>query len=72
MSTEFQFLGGVSSEAVVKATGKSWAEWLQILDRAEAREMNHRQIVALLGEESRLSSGWWQQTIAVGYEQARG
>ena len=72
MSIEFQSLGGVSSQAVFRATGKSWEEWLQVLDRAEAREMNHRQIVALLAEDPGLSSGWWQQTIAVGYEQARG
>ena len=72
MSIEFQSLGGVSSQAVFRATGKSWEEWLQVLDRAEAREMNHRQIVALLAEDPGLSSGWWRQTIAVGYEQARG
>ena len=72
MSTEFQFLGGVSGQAVFRATGKPWEEWLEVLDRAEAREMNHRQIVALLAEVPGLSSGWWQQTIAVGYEQARG
>ena len=68
MSTEFQFLGGVSGQAVFRATGKPWEEWLEVLDRAEAREMDHRQIVALLAEDPGLSSGWWQQTIAVGYE----
>ena len=34
---------GTSDEAVARATGKSWAEWLDILDAAGGREMSHKQ-----------------------------
>ena len=64
-------LTGTSDEAVVRATGKSWAEWLALLDAAGGREMNHKQIVAHLQAHHDVSS-WWQQQLAVGYEQSRG
>ena len=41
-------LTGTSDEAVLRATGKSWAEWLALLDAAGGREMNHKQLVAHL------------------------
>jgi hypothetical protein len=63
--------GGVSSEAVEKATGKSWAEWLAALDEAGAKKLDHRGIVALVAGTSG-AGPWWRQMIAVGYEQARG
>jgi uncharacterized protein YndB with AHSA1/START domain len=62
---------GTSDEAVARATGKSWAEWLAILDAAGGREMNHKQIVAHLQAHTDVSS-WWQQQLTVGYEQSRG
>ncbi len=62
---------GTSDEAVTRATGKSWAEWLAILDAAGGREMNHKQLVAHLRAYHDISS-WWQQQLAVGYEQSRG
>ena len=64
-------LSGVSVEAVDRATGRSWEEWLAFLDGLGARELNHKEIVALVAGQGGLSSGWWQQTVAVGYEQAR-
>ena len=64
-------LTGTSDEAVARATGKSWAEWLALLDTAGGREMNHKQIVAHLQAHHDVSS-WWQQQLAVGYEQSRG
>jgi len=66
-----QVIGGISSEAVEKATGKSWAQWLKILDSAGGRKMNHKEIVAVLAGEHGVSS-WWRQMVTVGYEQARG
>ena len=53
---------GTSDEAVVRATGKPWAEWLAILDTAGGREMNHKQIVAHLQAHTDVSS-WWQQQL---------
>jgi uncharacterized protein YndB with AHSA1/START domain len=64
-------LTGTSDEAVMRATGKSWAEWLALLDAAGGREMNHKQLVAHLRAYTGVSS-WWQQQLTVGYEQSRG
>ena len=63
---------GVSSEAVLAATGRGWDEWVEFLDGLGAAEMSHKEIVALAAGPGGLSSGWWQQSVAVGYEQARG
>jgi len=37
-------LAGVGSEAVERATGKGWDEWLRVLDRAGAKTMTHKEI----------------------------
>lgn len=63
--------GGISSEAVQEATGKTWKEWLNILDLIEANKMKHADIAAWIFNK-RLANGWWSQMVTVGYEQARG
>lgn len=64
-------IGGISSDAVHTRTGKTWDEWLHALDRAGARKLNHKAIVAAVAR--RTSAGaWWRRMVAVGYEQARG
>lgn len=64
-------IAGISDAAVRKATGRGWAEWLRILDRAGARKMTHRDIAAWLAREKSVGP-WWAQMLTVGYEQARG
>jgi hypothetical protein len=64
--------GGVSDAAVQKATGRSWAEWLALLDAAGAEGLDHKEIVAQVAAIQPPTGGWWCQMIAVGYEQARG
>jgi hypothetical protein len=63
--------GGISSAAVKKATGRTWAEWLALLDKAGAKNLPHREIVQWLERKHHLSE-WWRQMVTVGYEQARG
>jgi uncharacterized protein YndB with AHSA1/START domain len=62
----------ISDEAVHKATGRVWSEWVRWLDEQEAAALSHKEIVALLRERGEVESAWWQQSIAVGYERARG
>jgi uncharacterized protein YndB with AHSA1/START domain len=62
---------GISDAAVHKATGQSWAEWTNLLTAAGAREWSHKEIVAWLAANTKLS-GWWQQSVAVGFERATG
>jgi hypothetical protein len=63
--------GGISSAAVKKATGKTWAQWATLLDKAGAKKKPHREIAEFLHEKHHLP-GWWAQMVTVGYEQARG
>ena len=63
---------GVTDSAVAAATGRNWDEWIAFLDGLEAVERTHKEIVALIAGPGELSNGWWQQSVAVGYEQARG
>ena len=64
-------LAGVGSQAVMKATGRAWDEWLKVLDRAGARAMAHKDIALVLSRKFSVPD-WWCQMVAVGYEQARG
>ncbi len=62
--------GRVTDSAVKEATGRDWKGWMRALDAAGAGELNHKQLVAHLARE--VESTWWQQSISVAYEQARG
>src|SRR3954471_7625806 len=61
----------MSSEAVKKATGKTWPQWLKVLDAAGCKKMTHKQIVEVVNKKFKVGL-WWQQMVTVGYEQARG
>ncbi len=52
-------------------TGRGWSAWLEILDREKSAQLGHKAIAELLHEKYGLP-GWWAQSVAVGYEQARG
>ncbi|HEY1377249.1 MAG TPA: DUF4287 domain-containing protein [Gemmataceae bacterium] len=64
-------VNGIGTEAVRARTGKGWAEWFKLLDAAGAVEMNHTAIAAHLREKHGCPR-WWNQMVAVGYEQERG
>lgn len=52
-------------------TGRGYADWFRLLDAWGAKEHTHGEIANhLMGEYA--VPGWWAQTIAVGYERARG
>jgi len=61
-----------SDEAVRRATGRTWDEWIRWLDERGAAGMSHKQIVALLREQGGVESGGWRQTVTAGYEVAKG
>jgi uncharacterized protein YndB with AHSA1/START domain len=64
-------LAGVGSDAVLRATGRAWDEWLKVLDRAGAKAMPHKEIALMLSRKFSVPN-WWSQMVTVGYEQARG
>jgi uncharacterized protein YndB with AHSA1/START domain len=65
-------INGASDEAVKKATGKDWSEWVKVIDALGGADMTHREIVIKLYEKNLGSSGWWRQMITVGYEKLKG
>lgn len=64
-------LANVTSEAMEKATGSSWQEWIDFLDSVSAEKMPHPKITRLL-EEEHVHSNWWRQKIASGYRFFKG
>ncbi len=62
----------ISDQAVHRATGRAWADWFRWLDDHGAARMSHKEIVALLREHGGVQNGWWQQSVTVEYERARG
>ena len=61
----------VGDDAVRARTGRAWAGWVAALDAAGARELPHRDIARLLRERFDVGR-WWNQMVAVGYEQLIG
>ncbi len=64
-------LVGLPDDTLRAKTARSWAGWIEILDRAGASEWAHTAIARWLYNEHPVDA-WWAQTIAKGYEQARG
>lgn len=66
--------GGIGTDAVEKATGRSWQQWFAILDKVGDAKKTHKEIAAWLYEQFRGDglSEWWAQMVTVGYEQQRG
>jgi hypothetical protein len=70
MATSAKTTSKIGSEALKEKTGKTWAEWFSLLDKAGAKERTHQEIVALLKEHG--VGQWWGQMVTVGFEQERG
>lgn len=62
---------GMSDAAVAAKTGKTWSEWVRLLDAAGAQKMTHQQIVAYVSKHHGVGP-WWQQMVTVGYEKLSG
>jgi hypothetical protein len=60
-----------SDQAVRAKTGKVWAEWFKILDKAGAKKWPHKEIAAYLHGKRKISP-WWSQMVSVAYEHERG
>lgn len=60
-----------NDESIRRNTGRGWDEWFAVLDEWGARDRSHTEIARWVGEQHDVS-GWWAQSITVGYEQERG
>lgn len=59
-------------QAIERATGRSWDEWLKFMDKIGAEDLNHHEIATqvlyqLVGKIE--NPGWWTQATTVAYEQ---
>ncbi|RLK25763.1 hypothetical protein DER29_3773 [Micromonospora sp. M71_S20] len=60
------------SDALVRdRTGRGWDEWFALLDAWGATGRTHTEIARWLVTTHEVS-GWWAQSVTVGYEQTRG
>jgi len=50
---------------VAVETGRTWNEWIRLLDEAGGHEMTRKTIAAYLGKEYGLSS-LWQEMVSIG------
>lgn len=60
-----------SDEAVVRASGKTYGQWFDLLDTWGGTGHTHTQIARWLVAQHGVD-GWWSQSITVAYERARG
>lgn len=68
---DFATLAGRSDSVLAARTGRTWAEWVAVLDRAQAYTWAHRDIARHVHEEFEVP-GWWAQGVTVGYERIKG
>jgi uncharacterized protein YndB with AHSA1/START domain len=55
---------------VKQQTGRTWAEWVRVLDDTRAAERPHREIAQYVSSLG--TPDWWSQMVTVGYERIRG
>ena len=64
-------IAGKSDDTMKRQTGHTWTEWVRLLDASDAATMAHRDIAQLVHDKYAIS-GWWSQTVTVGYERLKG
>jgi hypothetical protein len=70
-TADYARLAGMSDAAIRAKTGKTWAQWVRVLDAVDAIKMTHTAVATHLHENHKLD-GWWAQGVTVGYERIRG
>jgi hypothetical protein len=68
---DYAALAGMSDETIRAATGCPWKRWVRALDAIDAATMSHREIAQYVYDKFHVS-GWWAQTVTVGYERIKG
>jgi uncharacterized protein YndB with AHSA1/START domain len=64
-------LAGMSDDTIAAKTGRTWQEWVRVLDAENAAALPHRDIAALVYKKHGID-GWWAQAVTVGYERIKG
>jgi uncharacterized protein YndB with AHSA1/START domain len=67
---DYAQIAGLSDDSVSNATGRTWVEWVRLLDAERAAEKPHGEITACVASHG--TPSWWTQMVTVGYERIRG
>lgn len=59
-------VGRLTSESLLKHTGKGWDEWIEILDAHGARYWSFKEITSFVKKKK--VNSYWQMLLAYGYE----
>jgi len=70
-ASDYAKLAGTSNAVMEARTGKTWEQWVRVLDAIDATQMSHTAIASHVHTKYRLD-GWWAQGVTVGYERIRG
>lgn len=60
-------IGRLSSDSVVKHTGKDWDQWLEIFEAAGASVWPYKELTSFLKKKYKIKA-YWQHLVAYGYE----
>jgi uncharacterized protein YndB with AHSA1/START domain len=69
-TSNYAQVAGMSDASVSRRTGRTWAQWVRVLDAAKASEKPHREIAEYVSSLG--TPDWWSQMVTVGYERIRG
>ena len=58
----------ISTDAIAKATGIAWEDWLTWLEERNAQDLSHKDIAEKIRQRGDVS-GWWAQSVTIAYEQ---
>ena len=68
----FAEIAGMSEQSVQSKTGRSWEEWVTLLDQLGAKELSHSEIAAQIAKRWPEIGFWWAQSVTIAYERIRG
>jgi hypothetical protein len=70
-AVDYAALAGMRDDALAAKTGRTWRQWVRVLDADNASTMPHGKIAALVHGKYGVGD-WWSQTVTVGYERIKG
>jgi hypothetical protein len=67
---DYSGLAGMKDGPLAKKTGRTWEQWVRVLDRDGAGKMTHRDIATLVSTKYEVGD-WWSQTVTVGSNESK-
>jgi len=67
---DYDELAGMKDAVIAEKTGRTWEEWVRVLDGHAADRMQHSDIAKLVSDTYNVRP-WWTQAVTVGYERIK-